>query len=100
MVLHHRENRDHIRMSTNEAPIQFRESETEDWVNGQMEDLSATGLSLRVPQDLARPVGTVLIVQVEPSVTLTKPLAAWVEVVHHRTESAVCVMGCRVIEFL
>lgn len=101
MVLHKRENRDHLRMRTNNAPVRVREDrDGAEWVEAGLDDLSATGLSLRLSAASALPIGAVLLVETPPDLGIATPLNARAEVVHHQSEAGECVMGCRVLTFL
>ncbi|MFP4154675.1 MAG: PilZ domain-containing protein [Halothiobacillaceae bacterium] len=101
MVLHKRENRDHLRMRTNNAPVRVREErDGTGWVEAGLDDLSATGLSLRLSLESTFPVGTVLLVETPPDLGIATPLNARAEVVHHQNEAGECVIGCRVLAFL
>jgi len=100
MMLLKKEQRDHIRMQTNSAPIRFRCEVRQVWFEGSMENLSASGLSIRAAPDASHECGAVLVVHVEPALSVTAPLAARVEVIHCTEDGEDHVMGCRIMEFV
>ncbi|MEW6765490.1 MAG: PilZ domain-containing protein [Pseudomonadota bacterium] len=79
-----------------EAPMRYRQASDDVWQEADLLDLSASGLGMRVKSDL--PVGTLLEIEVAPSLAVVPPLHGRVEVMRSQPDGEGHALGCRFIE--